>query len=106
MTFGKHPAQTDPDFYGQLRCKCGSDYLHQINTTIFHRAEDAKITTVIAQSGDTVQASNFPSDDTCNPSPRRQGMIVEFDCEDCGGDGKLQQLAIYQHKGNTFMEWL
>ena len=111
MAFGKHPAQTDQDWYGQLKCKCGSDYLHQGNITIFERGEDDDTTTVIAQDGKTVQASDFPNRDTCNPSPRRHGLIIEFDCEDCGvsngrPDGALQRLAIFQHKGNTFMEWL
>jgi hypothetical protein len=114
MAFGESPAFVDADNYGQLKCKCGSTYLHQGNVTIFARGEDGDITTVIAQNGREVQASKFPSLDTCNPSPRRHGLIIEFDCEDCGtwgGDrpdrgGALQQLAIFQHKGNTFMEWL
>jgi hypothetical protein len=110
MAFGKHPARVDTDHYGQLQCRCGSDYLHQGNITIFERSEDADTTTVIAQDGKTVQASDFPDRDTCNPSPRRHGLIIEFDCEECGpqsqGGGTLQRLAIFQHKGCTFMEWL
>ena len=111
MAFGEFPALVDVDNHGQLTCKCGSTYLHQGNVTIFNRGEDGDITTVIAQNGDEVQASKFPSADTCNPSPRRYGLIIEFDCETCGlwgGErpGVLQQLAIFQHKGNTFMEWL
>lgn len=110
MAFGQHPVDVDASSYGQLRCKCGSEYLHQGNITIFQRAEDEKITTVIAQNDKTVQVSDFPSDDTCNPSPRRHGLILEFDCENCGswGDkpGQVQRLAIFQHKGGTYMEWL
>lgn len=106
MAFGNHPAVVDHGNYGQLRCKCGSDYLHQGNVTVFARSEDEDTTTVIAQAGRTVQATDFPSRDTCNPSPRRHGLILEFDCEECGQDGKVQRLAIYQHKGNTYMEWL
>jgi hypothetical protein len=120
MAFGKHPAIVDGEVYGQLKCKCGSEYLHQGNITIFQRVEDDSTTTVIAQDGKTVQASDFPSDDTCNPSPRRHGLILEFDCEECGvewepnadgGESAVkhkppQRLAIFQHKGNTFMEWL
>lgn len=110
MAFGQNPADVDPTFYGQLKCKCGSTYLHQTNVTVFERSEDASTTTVIAQDGKTVQATDFPNRDTCNPSPRRHGLIIEFDCEDCGpmseGGGALQRLAIFQHKGNTFMEWV
>ena len=106
MAFGNFPAQVDGGYYGQLKCKCGSDFLHQSNVTVFQRPEDAPSTTVIAQDGRTVQASEFPSADTCNPSPRRHGLILEFDCESCGQDGTVQRLAIFQHKGGTYMEWL
>jgi len=121
MAFGPYPAVVDTGSYGQLRCKCGFDYLHQGNITIFQRSEDASITTMIAQDGKTVQVSDFPSDDTCNPSPRRHGLILEFSCESCGvewGPGdhpgesvvkahrEPQRLAIFQHKGQTYMEWL
>jgi hypothetical protein len=107
MAFGNHPAVVDTGSYGQLMCKCGSEYLHQRNITIFQREEDELTTTVIAQDGKTVQASDFPSDDTCNPSPRRHGLILEFACEMCSEEGGgLRRLAIFQHKGGTYMEWL
>lgn len=107
MAFGPYPAVVDTGSYGTLSCKCGFDYLHQGNVTIFQRSEDDEVTTVIAQDGKTVQVSDFPSDDTCNPSPRRHGLILEFACESCGAeDGSLQRLAIFQHKGQTCMEWL
>lgn len=72
------------------------------------------MTTVIAQNGDTAQVATFPSADTCNPSSRRQGLSIEFECEMCHGDmddGKKNtlppfQLAILQHKGNTYIEWV
>lgn len=104
MAFGKHPAQTDPYQYGELNCHCGGGgNLHQGNVTIFHRGEDGDTTTVIAQDGKTVQATDFPNRDTCNPSPRRHGMLIEFECEQC--PGKDLRLAIFQHKGHTFVEW-
>ena len=117
-TFGRKAAVVDED--GQLYCPdCGNNYLHQHDTTIFQRGEDGDITTVIAQNGKTVQVSEFPNEDTCNPSWRRHGMIIEFECENCHGSDwdpvkdehipskePLHRLAILQHKGNTFMEWL
>lgn len=106
MAFGPNPAVVLTEEYGKLLCKCGSDYLHQGNTTIFERGEDGDIVTVIAQDDCTAQVTNFPSRDTCNPSPRRHGLIIEFGCEMCGADGSVQRLAIFQHKGNTIMEWL
>jgi hypothetical protein len=100
-----------------LKCpKCSEHYLHQCDTTIYQRSEDDKNTTVIAQHGHGVQVSQFPSDDTCNPSSRRHGMVIEFMCEHCHYDYgneeitpeyvDLFRLAIYQHKGVTFIEWL
>lgn len=117
MAFGPHPAKVDTDDYGRLMCKCGNDYLHQQDITLFVRGEDGETTTVIAQNGHTAQVSSFPSDDTCNPSPRRHGLILEFMCESCSWDydpnkadepvfTRPQRLAIYQHKGGTFLEWL
>jgi hypothetical protein len=105
MAFGLNPAITDPSSYGQLVCSCGNGgNLHQGNVTIFMRREDGDTTTVIAQNGTTAQTCDFPSDDTCNPSPRRSGMLIEFECEQC--PEKNLQLAIFQHKGDTFLEWV
>lgn len=105
MAFNGIPAVTDPISYGQLNCPCsGEGNLHQGNVTIFMRREDGNTTTVIAQDGRSAQISDFPSADTCNPSPRRSGMLIEFECEQCP-EAKLQ-LAIFQHKGHTFMEWV
>lgn len=111
-TFGRKAISVDAG--GALDCPdCGDNYLHHRNTTIFERSEDDKFTTVIAQNGTDAQVSDFPSEDTCNPSHRRNGVIIEFECEHCHHDGEeelnglpLHRLAIIQHKGNTFMEWL
>jgi hypothetical protein len=113
MKFNMQEAELDGS--GVLWCpRCRENYLHQTNTTIFVRQEDAKTTTVIAQNGDTAQVAKFPSTDTCNPSPRRNGLTIEFECEMCHGElegGKENtlspfQLAIFQHKGNTYVEWV
>lgn len=117
-TFGRKAIEVDAG--GALNCPdCGDNYLHHRGTTIFERSEDESLTTVIAQNGRTAQVSDFPSDDTCNPSSRRNGVIIEFECEQCHGYGwdpvKEEEiksnepplrLAVIQHKGNTFMEWL
>ncbi len=105
MAFGNNPATVDSNHHGHLDCPCGGGgNLHQGNVTIFMRKEDGRTTTVIAQDGTTAQTCDFPSEDTCNPSPRRSGMLIEFDCEQCP-ENKLQ-LAIFQHKGDTFVEWV
>lgn len=101
------PAHVDSE--GYLRCHhCGEHYLHQGNTTIFSRVEDADWTRVMQQNGDEMVTTDFPSIDVLNPSSRRHGMIIEFSCEYCHGDESLDslRLAIYQHKGVTFIEWV
>ena len=110
-----HHQEAELDGSGILCCpSCHATWLHQRNTTIFVRQEDAKTTTVVAQNGDTAQVAKFPSADTCNPSARRHGLTIEFECESCHGDtgdGKENtlppfQLAIFQHKGSTYVEWV
>lgn len=88
---------------------CGGNYLHHVGLAYFSRAEDAK-------RGDSVLLSNALDGDErqfyCShisnaamndcPSPRRHGMSIFFECEDC--ESKLS-LFIFQHKGQTFIEW-
>jgi len=99
---------------GTLFCpSCKDMYLHQGNVTVFEREEDAEYTTVIAQNKDTAQVNRFKSDDTCNPSSRRHGLLIEFSCEFCHA-GNLKEdwstdkpflLGVSQHKGNTLLQW-
>jgi hypothetical protein len=91
-----------------LSCpRCRGNNLHQGNTTIYQRSEDASYTTVIAQDGHKVIVTpNFPSAEAPNPSSRRHGLIIEFWCEYCENDEEPYRLAIFQHKGNTFLEWV
>lgn len=106
MAAWNNPARLDegPFSNGQLNCPCGGEgNLHQGNVTIFQRHEDGDITTVIAQDKNTAQVSDFPSQDTCNPSPRRHGLLIEFSCEQC--PEKTCHLSIFQHKGHTFVQW-
>lgn len=107
-----------PDNPTALTCpKCDGRNLHQINTAIYERKEDEPYTTVISQNGHEVTAIKFPSEETHNPSSRRQGLTIEFTCENCheaNWDGEKAipsnrepfHLAIYQHKGVTYMEWV
>ena len=93
------------DFNGgsPLCPKCGGEYLHQTNTTIYERSEDDDWTTVMKQDGHEMVVTKFPSADTHNPSYRRHGLIIDFDCEHCPGP---HHLAIFQHKGVTYIEWV
>lgn len=84
-----------------LRCPhCDFKYTHQLNMEIHARHEDLQATTlrVNLKSGET---TNQPLHQ--NPSDRRQGLIIEFECENACPP---LLLAISQHKGRTFIEWL
>ena len=99
MPIGQFAGGGDP-----LACpKCGSEYLHQEDVQIWNRAEDgekcfyAKIENVRALIDE--QRGN-----SGNPSPRRQGMCINFLCEGCGIE-TVHALLVFQHKGMTFIEW-
>jgi hypothetical protein len=84
-----------------LRCPfCGHDYLHHGRVEVFTRLkEDAPSIAV------TLDGCNLPvlGASGCNPSSRRQGLLIYFNCENCG---RLPvALGIAQHKGNTFVTW-
>jgi hypothetical protein len=99
----------------KLCCPCCGDEtgLHQFTTTTFMRAreDDQKTTKVTALNGNrdlsdesliTVQTTILNSDDSLNPSDRRDGLIIKFWCENCP---TIHELAIYQHKGATLIGW-
>jgi hypothetical protein len=106
------------DGYGTVSCpECGDTYLHQSNVTIYEFADDPLWNRVFAQRGKEVVVTDFPRIDSPNPSRDRNGLTIEFACENChGGDWNGEEviaskrepfrLAIYQHKGVTYMEWV
>ena len=86
-----------------LTCpNCGHDYMHQLAAEIHAREEDgeARVIRVDLKTGDITHDPQHK-----NPSNRRQGMIVEFACENCDFTGTISYLGIWQHKGNTVIEW-
>lgn len=86
--------------------RCGGNYLRHQGVTFFDRSEDEKIETKIEVGGTTISMSRVP-ENTGNPSSRRDGMVISFDCEGCGG-GKAPnriELTIGQHKGTTEIGW-
>jgi hypothetical protein len=81
-----------------LHCpNCDGYYTHQGKVEIFNRGEDAKEGTHATIQGDDV---HIDRNLTGNPSGRRQGLKISFDCEMCQTSFDLE---IYQHKGNTFV---
>ena len=93
--------------------QCGSNNLHQGTVTVFNRNEDGKHTEVTCVQAHTDTSTVIVTDETTsNPSPRRHGMLIEFECEHCyaWGEGETIPdrlvLAVYQHKGLTLIEWV
>ena len=81
-----------------LHCpNCDGFYLHQEKTEVFERGEDSPTGLhVNIQDG----AAKVDQIITGNPSPRRHGLTVHFNCETCDS---AVQMVVYQHKGNTFV---
>jgi len=95
--------------------KCGGNYLHQGEVQTFFRSEDADQTRVTINGFDHTQTETITNSLTLNPSPRRYGLRISFSCELCESSKTDEErdytpdtvgdLCIYQHKGQTFMEW-
>lgn len=83
---------------------CSNTYLHQTDVAVFGRHEDedqVKVVTVTESGAHEAEIANSLS---LNPSPRRHGVRISFWCEHC--EDTVPDLAIYQHKGETFIEWV
>ena len=79
---------------------CEGTYTHQKAVRIYARLNDER------RGGERVdlytgETEKIPG--RGNPSSRRQGLMIEFRCESCDLDSVL---AIYQHKGITFIGWV
>ena len=89
---------------GVLVCpNCGFDYLHHGRVEVFNRrcedAEDGFHCTVWSSSADSDHNMRG------NPSTRRDGVLIHIEeCEGC--ECPPVALAIYQHKGQTFIQWV
>jgi hypothetical protein len=78
--------------------------------TVFHRIEDDEMITQTVVTGPTATVEAVPSSRTTNPSSRRDGIEIEFQCELCywkNSDFANQRmfLRIAQHKEKTLLEW-
>jgi hypothetical protein len=60
------------------------------------------LVTRISANWGTAESQILPSDLAANPSARRHGIRIEFECEDCG---HASQLTLAQHKGETLVAW-
>jgi predicted nucleic-acid-binding Zn-ribbon protein len=87
----------------QLLCpKCGGNNLHHDTVHVFWREGDN------AESGTHVESDDYltlvDKNIEANPSLRRDGLFVNMSCEVCGP--LSLSLAIFQHKGTTFLSWV
>lgn len=92
----------------ELHCpRCGSNYLHQADTIIYERGEDATQTVKITVSNSITKTEIVQSAGSGNPSRRRHGMAILFNCENCNSfDNPPElELTISQHKGSTLLAW-
>lgn len=86
---------------------CNGDYLHQVRTEIFERSEDEVITQRTTVRGSGVAVESVKSHKSGNPSLRRHGLRILFECEVCSSENPKSKmfLSIFQHKGNTWIGW-
>ena len=88
------------DIAGLVCPSCEGVYTHQTAVRIYARRDSER------RGGERVnlytgESEKIPGEG--NPSSKRQGLMIEFRCENCDLDSML---AIYQHKGNTFVGWV
>lgn len=80
---------------------CGERYLHHDRVAVYQRdSEDSKTGLSVSVANGRVSTGRSQAG---NPSSRRGGIAIRFWCEHCK---VISILAIHQHKGNTFIEWL
>ena len=82
----------------------GDDYLHHFAMTVYRRSQEDDPTEV--QNIDDIAPCHEREPDaglhpnTSNPSLRRDGIRIWFDCELCS---QISCLCIYQQEGQTFI---
>jgi hypothetical protein len=77
-------------------------YMHHGVVTVYNRHEDAADLVVTQVSSGRVTTNIAPSQGSWNPSMRRDGLAIRFNCEFCN---QISELTIEQHKGQTFLGW-
>ena len=94
-----------------LRCpNCKEPYLHHGKVMVYDRHEDDEFVNVTTVNDGLSATHRIPSIGSGNPSSRRDGVTIEFMCENCHGGSDeglvgVFRLTIAQHKGNTYMRW-
>jgi len=91
--------------HGLLLCPvCGGNNLHHVGVEVFWRKDEDAESGFHLCSGDS-QPVLITTDQLSNPSTRRDGLKIRFECE-CGCHKTHGiTLLIRQHKGTTYLEW-
>lgn len=116
MIHSKEIRTRDAGDVSDLLCpRCGADNLHHVGVVFYERGEDAaqllQLTQSLRRYGEDrltgVVTEIVPSERSLNPSSRRNGLAIQFVCEQCGGgsDQDRIELTIAQHKGSTEIGW-
>lgn len=82
--------------------RCGSANLHHTGVTVYDRGEDRATVVETTVSGGKIKLDPV-AHGAMNPSGRRDGLAIRFDCEGCGEEPI--ELTIAQHKGSTEIGW-
>ena len=93
-------------FGNPLCCpSCGlTEGMHHGVVEVWDRVEDQmKGTYLRSRSPLIVNTAASVEGSSRNPSMRRSGIIITFECEMC--PGKKMELQIAQHKGATLLDW-
>jgi hypothetical protein len=82
---------------------CKERCLHQKKVSVFWRDHEDSLTgKFVSSSPEGSAVEPFLVGIHRIPSPRRDGLTIDFDCEICEAEPRLK---IYQHKGTTYIEW-
>jgi len=84
---------------------CGHDKLHQREVEVYQRTKEDSEAGGAWGHVNAGQSVVLPM--ARNPSWRRDGIRIGFECESCDLDARVSKFAllIYQHKGETIFEW-
>ena len=93
---------SDPPYNDVILCPyCGDGYLHHKRVVIYHRyGEDSKDGLAVTVTSEGLATNGDISE---NPSSRRDGLVIHFECENCDN---TPILAVSQHKGTTSLHWI
>lgn len=98
----------------ELLCPvCNGNNLHHNSVIHYHRREDEETVRVTYVEGAEFSSSLVPNETSGNPSRRRDGIAIEFWCENCHAMAEdtdkefpaYFRLQIQQHKGTTYLDW-